>query len=170
MQKRLSCPRSCPEFIYYARACNSDPGDFQVLLGGAHLLPLGKCPTTRRLRLSGLFQTYFFLPGMQEILATCSVQRQLGGGPSLEGANASPVAAAERGRRCQGQDGKLWRQWFGHQLGESCPRQLFTGVANSSNNRSGTSLEGLPTSRRCLVLYLGSSESASEWRTFKTRS
>ena len=79
-------------------------------------------------------------------------------GPSLEGANASRVAAAERGRRFKGQDGELWRQWFGHQLGESCPRQLFTAVANSSNSRSGTSLEGLPTNRRCLLLHLGSSD------------
>lgn len=50
-----------------------------MLLGGTHLLPLGTCPAARTLRLSGLFQTYFCVPGIQETLATCSVEKQLAG-------------------------------------------------------------------------------------------
>lgn len=50
------------------------------------------------------------------------------------------------------------------------PSSFFTRVANSSNSRSGTSLEGLRADRRCLLLQRASSEPASEWLIFKTRS
>ena len=88
-------------------------------------------------------------PGYLQCAKAAGQARKLApgpGGPSLEGAkSASQVAAAERGRGLGGRVGEPWRQWFGHRLGESCPGQLFTGVANSCNSRSGTSLEGLPT-------------------------
>lgn len=83
-------------------------------------------------------------------------------GTSLVESKCHWVATAERRRTLGGQDGELRRQWFGHELGESCLRQLFPGVANSSNSRSGTSLGGLSTNQRWLLLNLGSSESVSE--------
>lgn len=144
------------------RASDSDPGDFPPRPAGWRSpslppLPPKGCDLRDQEASDCLLSanTPLFLPGIQETLVTRGVSRQ----PASRGRastwgqakclSASPVAAAERGRRLGG----------GMVSCESCPllspppppspTQLYPNTANSSNSRSGTPLGGLWTNHRC---------------------